>query len=346
MQSELLNPLSLTLPEFEAQVVEWGLKPFIARQIFRWVYKSAVTDLELMSDLSKAVRADLATKISLSSFKKVETLPADDKSAVKFILTLDDGKMIESVVLHERTYNTLCVSSQCGCPVDCKFCLTGVVGFKRNLEVHEIVSQVVVAHQHGFPITNLVFMGMGEPLLNYENVFKAIDMINSETGFHISKRNVTVSTSGYLAGIKRLIEDERYINLAFSVGNANPTKRLRLMPIEARNPIVEVSRTLAQYQSLHNRKLTVEYTLLQGHNDEDQDILELANLAKYLDAKVNLINLNSHYRIPYTPVSSAHLGKVRDHLRRLGVPVTVRFRRGSDISAACGQLGESHLPPA
>ncbi|NBV83494.1 23S rRNA (adenine(2503)-C(2))-methyltransferase RlmN [bacterium] len=338
-----INPLSLSLPEFEAQVIEWGMKPFVARQIFRWVYQRAVTDLGQMTDLSKSVRAELSERLDLRSFKAVDVVPSGDSSATKFVVTLTDGKMIECVVLHEKTYNTLCVSSQCGCPVDCKFCLTGVVGFKRNLEVHEIVSQVLVAHQRGFPITNLVFMGMGEPLLNYDNVFKAIDIINSETGFHISKRNVTVSTSGYLAGIKRLIADSRYINLAFSVGNANPTKRVRIMPIEGRNPIVEVSRAIAEYQRHHNRKLTLEYTLLKGQNDGEQDIKELGNLALFLNAKVNLINLNPHIRIPFVPVSSSHMNAVREQLRRQKVPVTIRFRRGQEISAACGQLGESHL---
>ncbi len=339
----LINPLSLTLPEFEAQVTEWGIKPFVARQIFRWVYQSAVIDLDQMTDLSKSVRAELKDRITLESFKAVEVVPSIDHSATKCVVTLTDGKMIECVVLHEKTYNTLCVSSQCGCPVDCKFCLTGVVGFKRNLEVHEIVSQVLLANRRGFPITNVVFMGMGEPLLNYDNVFKAIDMINSETGFHLSKRNITVSTSGYLAGIKRLIADERHINLAFSVGNANPTKRARIMPIELRNPIMEVAKVLADYQRQHNRKLTLEYTLLKGQNDSEQDIRELGNLALYLNAKVNLINLNPHVRIPFTPVSSSYLGVVRDLLHRQKVPVTIRFRRGQEISAACGQLGESHL---
>lgn len=339
-------PLSMTAEEFEAEIVRLGLKPFVAKQIFQWVYKSREIDFSKMSNIAKSTRERLSSEFVLDSFAKVETLPAKDGSAIKCVVTLLDGKMVECVVLREPKYNTLCVSSQCGCPVDCKFCLTGVVGFKRNLEVHEIVSQVLLAERLGYPITNLVFMGMGEPLLNYENVFKAIDIINAEYAFHISKRNVTVSTSGYMAGIKRLIQDKRFINLAFSVGCANPQKRIRLMPIEGRNPILEVTRVLHEYQRLHNRKLTLEYTLLEGHNDTDQDIRELGNLAKYLSAKVNLINLNPHYRIPFKPVTSIVLNRARDQLKQAGVPVTIRFRKGQDVSAACGQLGESHLGPS
>ncbi len=339
----MIHALSMPLSKFKEAVVALGYKPFVATQIFQWVFKKSITDWDQMTDLSKSVRESIRSHVTLLDFKAVDSLPAGDASAVKFIVTLHDGKLVECVVLREKEYNTLCVSSQCGCPVDCKFCLTGVVGFKRNLEPYEIIGQVLIAQQAGYPITNLVFMGMGEPLLNYDNVFAAIDQINSPDGFHISKRNITVSTSGYLAGIKRLISEERFINLAFSVGNANPEKRKSLMPIESRNPILEVGRVLHQYQGMHNRKLTLEYTLLLGKNDGDQDIVELANLATYLNAKVNLINLNPHYRIPFTPVTSAHMGKIRDRLKSLGVPVTIRFRRGQDVSAACGQLGESHL---
>ncbi|NDC82959.1 23S rRNA (adenine(2503)-C(2))-methyltransferase RlmN [bacterium] len=338
-----INPLSLGPSDFEALMVSWGYKPFVARQILTWVFHHNVTDLDQMTNLSKSIRGDLAERLTLESMADVEVVPSGDSSATKFVLTLLDGKKIECVVLHEKAYNTLCVSSQCGCPVDCKFCLTGVVGFKRNLEVHEIIAQITVVQQRGFPITNLVFMGMGEPLLNYDNVFKAIDIITSEAGFHLSKRNITVSTSGYLAGIKRLIADQRAINLAFSVGNANPVKRARIMPIEGRNSIIDVAKTLHDYQSSHNRKLTLEYTLLHGQNDSEQDIKELANLAKYLNAKVNLINLNPHIRIPFKPVSSSQMAQARDWLKKLKVPVTIRFRRGQEISAACGQLGESHL---
>jgi len=335
--------LSYRPDELKTKLIELGFKPFASDQILDWIYKKFVLDVDKMSNVSKAHRDLLKKEFKWNWYSSVQTFPSSDKLAIKYVFRLDDHNSIESVVLKEKKYVTLCVSSQAGCPVDCKFCLTGVVGFKRNLDASEIVGQILAANQDGHGISHLVFMGMGEPLLNYENVFKAIDILNHEKGFMISKRKMTLSTSGYLHGIKRLIEDNRPINLAFSVGNANPLKRVNLMPIEKRNPIMEVAKLLKQYQDSHNRKLTLEYTLLEGQNDSPQDIKELCALATYLDAKVNLINLNPHPKIPFKPVSSQHLLTVKHWIHKAGVPVTIRFRKGQDISAACGQLGESYL---
>ncbi len=330
-----------TLSELDKLVCLLGLKSFVATQLCEWVYKKQVLDPELMTSLSKVNRALLTKQLSFSLFSNVTSVPSSDGSAIKLICTLDDGKSIECVVLKEKTYYTLCVSSQVGCPVDCKFCLTGVAGFKRNLEVHEIVMQVMQAQAMGYPIKNLVFMGMGEPMLNYDNVFAAIDILNAEWGLNIGKRNITVSTSGYLANINRLIKEERYVNLAFSVGSADPKTRVKVMPIEKRNPIMVVSRALNQYLKMHNRKLTLEYVLLEGVNESDYDIQSLINLSKYLNAKINLINLNPHSKIPYEPISSKKLAVIKQKIQCSKCLVTVRFKKGQDIAAACGQLGES-----
>jgi 23S rRNA (adenine2503-C2)-methyltransferase len=217
------------------------------------------------------------------------------------------------------------------------------VGFKRQLTPAEIVMQVVYSFAVGYPIKNLVFMGMGEPLLNYDAVFKAIDILTAECGYNLSKRSITVSTSGYAPGIQRLIKDERYINLAFSVGSADPITRLQIMPIEKRHPIIDFIQLLKEYQSLHNRKLTLEYTLLEGVNDSEYHIRTLMNLSQYLNAKINLINLNPHPLIPYKPLSEKTLLKIRDFIQSEQIPVTVRYKKGQDITAACGQLGQSHL---
>jgi 23S rRNA (adenine2503-C2)-methyltransferase len=270
-------------------------------------------------------------------------LESKDDLAKKFVLHCGDGQAVEMVVLSQDGYYTLCVSSQSGCPVDCKFCLTGIVGFKRNLSAEEIIGQVLLANSEGYPISNLVFMGMGEPLLNYDALFTAIDFMCHEDNLNFGKRKITVSTSGYLASIKRLINDERYINLAFSVGHPNPDQRRHIMPIEERNPLYEVTKLIKEYQKLHNRKLTLEYTLLKGRNDDQFTIKELSNMSKYLDAKINVINLNPHPKIPFEPVTSEKVRLIKGWLKKEGVPVTVRYRKGQDISAACGQLGESHL---
>ncbi len=338
-----MNMIGLSIDQLKSKIKDAGMQPFVAGQVWDWVYKKNKLTINEMVNISKQNQTKLNEIIEINPFKSVVILPSGEGRAVKLIMTLKDNKQIESVILKERDYYTLCVSSQCGCPVDCQFCLTGIVGFKRNLEVNEIIGQVLIANSIGYHIGNLVFMGMGEPMLNYDNVFTAIDFMTSLDTLGLSKRKVTVSTSGLIKNIQRLIEEKRYINLAFSVGHANPEKRVRLMPIEKKNPIMEVAILLHEYQSLHNRKLTLEYTLIDAMNDDDQAIKELARLAKYLDAKVNLINLNPHHKIPFKPVSTKVLHKARVLLEREKIPVTIRFRKGDDISAACGQLGESHL---
>lgn len=342
MQSKVLI-VGLTLLELKAHCEKWGIKPFVAKQVFDWIFKKKVTSFSKMKNIAKQTQVILEEHAAISVFSHIETLSSDEENAIKVIATLLDGKRLESVILTQDDYYTLCVSSQCGCPVDCKFCLTGVAGFKRNLSAAEIVGQILQAEEMGYPISNIVFMGMGEPLLNYEAVFKAIDILTAEYGFHISKRHITVSTSGYIQGIKRLIQEEKVINLAFSVGSADPIKRIRLMPIEQRNPILEVASLLHTYLSQHNRKLTLEYTLLEGVNDTAHDILALVHLARYLNAKVNLINLNPHPKIPYKPVSHGTLMSIQTQLKSEKIPVTIRYKKGQDITAACGQLGESLL---
>lgn len=335
--------LTLSPAALEKEVVALGEPRFVAKQLWQWIYHRRVVDFDQMHTLKKSLREALKSRFVVLPAEVVERHAAADKTAIKYVLRLHDRQLIEMVVLFDKGHVTLCISSQSGCPVDCKFCLTGVVGFKRQLAAHEITAQLLVALSEGHAIQNIVFMGMGEPLMNYDNVMAAIDQINSPDYFGIGKRHVTLSTSGYLAGIKRLIEDKRFVNLAFSVGHANPDKRVKIMPIEARNPIFEVSRLLSQYLKLHNRKLTLEYTLLDTVNTDTVAIGELIMLAKYLEAKINVINLNPHAKIPFKPVSETVIKHIRAQIRDAGVPVTVRFRRGQDIAAACGQLGESHL---
>ncbi len=337
------NILGLSLEALKEKAPGLGLKSFQCTQIMEWLYQHNVSDFEHMTNLSKANRQLLGQTFDHHWFSDLQVLPSHNQEAIKYVYTLLDGAKVESVVLKEKKYTTLCVSSQAGCPVDCKFCLTGVVGFKRNLLTHEIVGQIFKAKQDGHAISHLVFMGMGEPLLNYDALFEAIAILNAPYGFCISKRKMTVSTAGYLQGIKRLIEDKHYINLAFSVGNANPQKRIQLMPIEGRNPIMDVVKTLHHYLSLHNRKLTLEYTLLEGQNDGMEDIRELCQLAKYLKAKINLINLNPHPKILFKPVSTKTLLFIKQTIEECRVPVTIRYKKGQDIAAACGQLGESYL---
>lgn len=327
--------------DVRAAIVAAGMPRFVANQVLNWMYQHDVIAPSKMKNVSKAHQQTLTEKFEWLPYPSYEVLPSKDDLAIKIISKLSDGYSIESVVLREKSYNTLCVSSQSGCPVACGFCLTGYAGFKRNLTAGEIVAQVMLARHLGYPISHMVYMGMGEPLLNFDNVFQSIDILCHPETVNISRRKITVSTSGIKAGIQRLIDTDRNINLAFSVGHPNPIKRVKLMPIEKRNSIIDVARMLAEYQRKHNRKLTLEYTLLDGVNDGEEEIRELANLSKFLNAKINLINLNPHINIPFQPITAKRLGEFKDQLYRLGCAVTVRFRKGQDIAAACGQLGES-----
>ena len=312
---------------------------FLVNQVWDWLYQKNVSQFSQMSNVSQSIREALDQRFRIHPFSHVNEFKSKDGLATKYVFTLLDRQQIEAVVLKEKNYSTLCVSSQCGCPVDCKFCLTGVMGFKRQLTTQEIIAQLHYCRSQGHHITHVVFMGMGEPLLNYDQVIPAIHWMHQEDAFGMSMRKITVSTSGYLQSIQRLIDDNIHLNLAFSVGHPNPEKRSIIMPVEERNPIIQVAQLLKQYLGLHNRKLTLEYTLLKSFNDSRQASIELANLAKFLDAKINLINLNPHPKIPYLPVSKRDLNLFKKTIDSFGVPVTIRFTKGQDIAAACGQLG-------
>ena len=319
------------------------LPGFTLKQVHEWITKKFVIDFDLMTNIALKNREKLKSKLSINPFQSIEKCPASDNSATKYIFQIQPHVFIEAVAIQEKGYETLCISSQAGCPVDCKFCLTGVSGLKKNLTVQEIVAQLAIIRSFGHNITHVVFMGMGEPLLNLKSVLPALDWIQEEWGFNLSKRHITVSTSGYLAGINQLIDQNIHLNLAFSVGSAIPDIRKQIMPIEERNPIIEVSQRLSVYGNQHNRKITLEYTLLDGVNDSDNCAAQLANLALFLTAKVNLINLNPHPKIPFRPVTEKKLQHFKQQLINKKIRTTVRYSKGQEVVAACGQLGESNL---
>ncbi len=326
--------------DFKSHLKTLGFKGFLSDQVLDWIYKKYVMSFSEMRNISKENQLKLESHFAIQPIHSVELFYSDEL-AIKFVGKLQDGQSIEFVVLEQEGYYTLCVSTQCGCPVDCKFCLTGVAGFKRNLTQAEIVGQILYACNAGYPIRNLVFMGMGEPLLNYKNTKGAISILTAPWAFDIGNRKYTISTSGFLKTIQNLIDDQWYVNLAFSVGCTDPEKRAKIMPVELKNPIMDVSRLIHHYQSLHNRQLTLEYTLLKGVNDQYEDIRGLIQLARYLNAKINLINLNPHRKIPFEPVSVSALKQIQRDIQRESVYVTIRYRKGQDVAAACGQLGES-----
>jgi len=331
--------LELSLNEIEQAITEAGLPRFVADQVIQWVYKKQTIDFDAMNNIAKPNREKLASMFSIPVWQQFEIKSSTDNRAKKYVITLLDGEKIEAVLLREKDYNTLCISSQVGCALKCQFCFTGTLGLKRNLSSAEIIAQILIAGIDKEPVSNIVFMGMGEPLLNYDAVVSAIHLINDPKGFEIGKRRITISTCGILDGIERLSKEGIVLNIAFSVGHPDPLKRRQLMPVETKNPIIQVARALKAYQSQHNRKLTLEYTLLQGKNDLEGDIAELINLAKYLNSKINLIAFNPFPGTSFKPVATQNLNLIKERIVQSKVDVTIRFRKGSDIGAACGQLG-------
>ncbi len=308
-------------------------------QVWHGLYRDLV-DVETLSTLPKNLRARLATDLP-SSLDEVERREADRGQTVKFLWRLADGALIETVLMHYRDRSTVCVSTQAGCAMACGFCATGQAGFERHLEAGEIVEQVVRAAQVARPrrVDNVVLMGMGEPLANYDRVWAALTRLHGDVG--ISARHLTVSTVGIVPGIRRMAEEPLPVNLAVSLHAANDELRDELVPINRRYPLEDLLGALEGYRAAKRRRISFEWSLIDGVNDRDSDAAELAVLARRVGAHVNLIPLNPTpgYGVAGTPPAAVEA--FRDHLAARGVNVTVRRTRGTDIDAACGQLRAS-----
>ena len=341
------NLLGLTRTELEAFVVTLGAKPFRARQLMKWIYKRGVGDFSAMTDLARDLRAALEQHAEVRAPEIVTTQASADGTR-KWMLRAgaadDVNQCIEMVFIPEPDRGTLCISSQVGCALDCSFCATAQQGFNRNLTAAEIVGQVWLANRElGYTgeeriITNVVFMGMGEPLANYRNVVPAIEVMLDDFGFDLSRRRVTLSTSGLAPQILRLAQD---CNVALAVSLHAPTDELRneLVPINRKHPIKELLEACWTYLDAQNgRSITFEYVMLAGVNDSDAHALELARLLKGRAAKVNLIPFNHFPGTRYRRSEAQRISRFRDLLNARGVIATTRRTRGDDIDAACGQL--------
>jgi 23S rRNA (adenine2503-C2)-methyltransferase len=346
------NLLGLAREEFERFMADHGEKPYRARQLMKWIYKQGVADFEAMTDLGKALRAKLAEHAGIRVPEIVTTQVAGDGTR-KWMLKVDDAPRgerlidqgIEMVYIPEVDRGTLCISSQVGCALDCTFCSTGQQGFNRNLSAAEIVGQVWLANRElGFVpggeriITNVVFMGMGEPLANYRNVLIAARILMDDFGFDLSRRRVTLSTSGLVPQMRRLAEDS---NLALAVSLHAPNDRLRdrLVPVNRRYPLRELLAACNRYLEKAPRDfITFEYVMLDGVNDSENEALELVDLLRGHPAKVNLIPFNPFPGTQYRCSAPEVIERFRDLLNRHGVIATTRKTRGRDIDAACGQL--------
>jgi 23S rRNA (adenine2503-C2)-methyltransferase len=324
----------------EAALAERGVPRFRARQIFRWIYKRGVTDLEAMTDLPRELRASLSAELGLSTPTLAQREVSVDGTE-KFLLRLADGRHIESVFIPDTPAMTFCVSTQVGCAMACAFCLTGKMGLVRNLTAGEIVGQVRVLADalslRDAPF-NIVLMGMGEPLHNYDETMKALRILCDEHGFGLSPRRITLSTVGLLPQLERLAREPIMPNLAISLHAPTDAQRGELVPLNKKYNVADVIAACKRFPLAKRSRITFEYVLLAGVNDRPEDARRLARLLTGVKAKVNVIPLNAAAGIPFERPSDEAIDRFARTLAERDVMVSVRKSRGRDIRAACGQL--------
>jgi 23S rRNA (adenine2503-C2)-methyltransferase len=339
---ERVNLFALSRSQMERLFVEHGEKAFHARQVMKWIYHRGVLDIDVMTDLSKRQRAWLS-EIAVLSLPEIVSRRQSSDGTVKWVVRVANGNCVETVLIPERGRNTLCVSSQVGCMLNCSFCSTGKQGFNGNLSAADIIGQVLLANRElqtrGESVTNVVLMGMGEPLLNFDNVAVATNLMMDDLAFGLSKRRVTVSTAGVVPGIYELAKVSD-VSLAISLHAPNDALRDDLVPINRKYPIDKLLEACRHYvEGLgEKRSLTMEYTLLKGVNDTLAHARELAVLLRDVRCKINLIPFNPFPASGYERPEEASIRDFQTYLLNAGYPTMLRTTRGDDIDAACGQL--------
>ena len=346
-----LPPIAdLSLDELRRIVQELGQPAYRAEQVAGWVYRSTATSFDQMTNVPRALRQGLARRFRFAALEHQTELISADGETRKAVLALPDGELIESVLMRypqrwDGTGNdraTVCVSTQVGCPVKCSFCATGLMGFTRNLSSGEILEQALHflrwTREHPPVVRNVVFMGMGEPLLNYDQTMAAAGRLVDPRGAGLGVHRLTVSTSGWLPGLARLTEDPLAVRLAVSLHAPNDALRNVLVPLNRRYPVAQLMAALRDYQVKTDRRITFEYILLDGVNDSPTLACDLVRLLHGLDSHVNLIPMNPVAELPYAPSSPEAVERFHATLRAKGIVCTVRREMGRDIKAACGQL--------
>ena len=332
----------LNLETIQQFVQSRGEAAFRAKQIWEWLWKKNAPDFASMSNLSAKLRTELAQSFSLYKLEIVEEQISKDKSC-KLALKLFDGQQVEMVIIPAKQRVTVCISSQVGCPLGCTFCATAAMGFVRNLQAYEIYQQVFIAYQlaqqrYDTRLSNIVIMGMGEPLLNFDNVSQAVRLITSPQGLEMSPSRITLSTAGIPEGIKQLAESNLNIQLAISLHSADPQIRRELMPIAKTHSLRELAQTVQYYHKQTQERITLEYLLLDGINDSLKDAEKLAVFCRQFPVKINLIEYNSNPFTVYRHSAEERVDDFVECLEAKNMLVQVRRSRGKDIDAACGQL--------
>ena len=342
-QAPLLNLMGHDRQELEKRISSLGEKPFRATQVLKWVHQQGICDFSAMTNLSKSLRASLSSQAAFVVPEIINDQISEDGTR-KWLLRLADGNSIETVFIPESGRGTLCVSSQVGCALNCSFCATARQGFNRNLSAAEIIGQLRLANQllvsddNERPVTNVVMMGMGEPLLNYKNVIQAMTLMQEDFAYGLSKRRVTLSTSGLLPEMQSLSEDCP-VSLAVSLHAPDDDLRNELVPINRKYPVAKLMQACRDYTNgLPHQKITFEYVMLADVNDTDLHARKLAKLVANVPCKINLIPFNPFTNSGYKSSSLSRINRFRDILMQKGIMTVTRKTRGEEIDAACGQL--------
>lgn len=350
-ETRLLNLYEYTRSELTELLKAWGQPAYRAEQLWQWMYEHLTEDFAEMTNLPRQLRDHLVHHATIRPLRVLEERISRDQLTRKFLLELPDGETIESVLMLYERRRTACISTQVGCPIGCDFCATGKSGFRRNLTAGEIVAQVVYiaraaqpfAPADSRPLTNVVYMGMGEPLLNLDAVLKSLHILTDPKGFNLGDRHITISTAGVVPGILRLAQEPMQVRLAISLHAPTDELRDKLVPLNRRYPIAQVRQALQTYFEHTGRRITVEYALIKEVNDHRAQAAELAKLFAGLPIHVNLIPVNPVENSPYRPSPPSRVKIFVEELERHHIPCSVRLRRGLDVEAGCGQLRSRHL---
>jgi len=337
---EKIDLKNLSLSELNEFLKSFGKERYRSIQILRWLYQKGVQSFDEMTNLSKKFRKELSEVSFISTLSPQRVEQAGDGTR-KFLFQLEDGNRIESVLIPEKARLTLCLSTQVGCAFGCRFCLTGKIGFKRDLRVSEIVNQILAVRKtlpEDRPITNIVLMGMGEPLANYDHSLKAIALMTHSDAFNFSSRRVTLSTVGLLPQLERLSKEKTSFRLAISLNATQEETRSFLMPVNRSYPLHKVLALCRRFPLSPRARITFEYVLVEGVNDSSEDAKRLLGILKGIPSKVNLIPLNEASEIPFNKPSEEKVKCFQEILMEGGLTAIVRASKGKEISAACGQL--------
>ena len=337
------NIKDYNLDELKEELISMGEKPFRAEQIFKWLYQEKVKSFDEMTNISLELREKLKENYTMCNFNILKKQVSKD-GTIKYLFDVLDGNAIETVLMSYHHGYSICVSSQIGCKMGCKFCASTGINFIRNLSSGEIVEQILAVEQdENLRISNVVFMGIGEPLDNYDNVINAVHILNNQKGLNIGARHISISTSGLVPKIYKLAEENIPCTLSISLHATTNEKRSSMMPVNDAYPIEELIQACKDYIAKTNRRISFEYALAKDNNDNLDDAKGLVKLLKGMLCHVNLIPINKIENGSYTKSSNEHIMKFRDYLNDHGIVATIRRELGSDIDAACGQLRRKNL---